>query len=317
MKLRNIGMRILFVTNDYPTEDKPGASPCIEQQKKALEHLGFKVDIIFFDGPQSRLNYFKAMTSVFSKVQIGKQYDLVHAHYGFSGLVARAQIRCPVVVTFRGSDVLTSRERPISRMVAASVDRVIVMSESMRQLLGRDDAYIIPYGIDLELFKPRPQSAARQELGLATEDPIILFPYSPRRPEKRFDIVEQALTILKHEFPNIQLLTVFNQPHHQIVNFMNACDVMVLASDTEGAPVAIREAMACSLPIVSVDVGDVAQVIRGTEGCVICPRTPEKMADHLAQVLRERKRTNGRLAAMEFDLSRSANEVAQIYQEFL
>src|SRR5512147_269356 len=107
-------MRILFVTNNYPTPKAPGDSPCVEQQKQSLEDLGIDVDVLFFDGMRNRLNYLKGALRVFWNVQIRRRYDLLHAHYGFSGAVARMQISCPVIVTFRGSDVLTPRERPVS-----------------------------------------------------------------------------------------------------------------------------------------------------------------------------------------------------------
>jgi glycosyltransferase involved in cell wall biosynthesis len=307
-------MRILFVTNHYPTADTPGASPCIEQQRRALQQLGYHVGVLFFDGPKNRLNYLKAMGRVFWTVQIKKQWDVIHAHYGFSGIVARSQLRCPVVVTFRGSDVLSSRERPISRLVARCVDSVIVMTEEMKQVLGRADSHVIPYGIDRDLFRPRIKAEARRELGLPLEVPLILFPYDPRRPEKRFDLVEQAATILAGQFPDLKILAVYDKQHEAVASYMNACDSMVLASDSEGAPVAVREAMACNLPIVSVDVGDVADVIRDTEGCYICARTPDDIAARLAQVLNDSKQTNGRLAVSRFDLSKAAGDVARVYQ---
>ncbi len=310
-------MRVLFVTNRYPTAETPGASPCIEQQRRTLQQLGYHVDVLFFDGPKNRLNYLRAMGRVFFVTQISNQFDIIHAHYGFSGVVARAQLRCPVVVTFRGSDVLSSREGPVSRLLAGCVDKVIVMTEEMKQLLGRKDARVIPYGIDLDLFKPRPQAEARRELGLPLEIPLLLFPYDLQRPEKRFDLVERAVAIVKQKSPDMQVLAIYDKPHKAVASYMNACDAIVLASDSEGAPVAIREAMACNLPIVSVDVGDVARIIQGTEGCYICQRTPGDIAAKLAQVLKARKRTNGRLAVAGLDLSKVAVDVAAVYQDLL
>jgi len=310
-------MRILFVTNQYPTDKTPGASPCIEQQKKSLEDLGFEVDVLFFNGPESRVNYLKAMWRVFWLIQVQKQYDLVHAHYGFCGIVARAQFRCPVVVTFRGSDVFSPRERPISRMVSASVDKIIVMTEEMRKVLYKHDVKVIPYGVDLDVFKPQPRLIARQKLGLSPTAPLILFPYNPHRVEKRFDLIDRTIAILEKEFPEVQLLVVYNKPYDSIVDYMNACDALVLASDSEGAPMAVREAMACNLPVVSVDVGDVVSVIRGTEGCYICSKSPDDIAAKLSKVLLERKRTNGYFVASQFGLAKSALEIAKIYEELL
>lgn len=308
-------MRVLFVTNRYPTDETPGNSPCVEQQRRAIQRLGYNVDVLFINSEQTKLNYLKAMWRIFWASQVRNQYDLIHAHYGYCGIVARVQFRCPVVVTFRGSDVLSRREKPLSWLVARCVDRTIVMTKEMKRLLGRNDAHVIPYGINLDLFKPRAQAEARQELGLSLEIPLVLFPYNPKRTLKRFDLVEQAVAILKEEFPDIQVLAIYDKPHEAVALYMNACDAMVLASDTEGAPNAIREAMACNLPLVSVDVGDVADIIRDTEGCYICKRTPDDIAAKLAQVLKARKRTNGRLAVSGLDLSKAAVDVATVYQE--
>lgn len=310
-------MRILIVTNRYPTAETPGASPCIEQQRRALQRLGYHVGVLFFDGPRSKLNYLKAMMQVFWAAQVRNQYDIIHAHYGYCGVVARMQFRCPVVVTFRGSDVLSRRERPLSWLVARCVDRVIVMTDEMKRVLGRNYACVIPYGIDLDLFQPRARAEARRELGLPLEIPLVLFPYNPERALKRFDLVEQAVAALEGEYPDIQVLAIYDKPHKAVASYMNACDVMVLASDTEGAPNAIREAMACNLPIVSVDVGDVADIIQDTEGCYICRQTPDDIAAKLAQVLKTRKRTHGRLAVSRLNLSKAAVAVATVYQELL
>jgi glycosyltransferase involved in cell wall biosynthesis len=310
-------MRILFVTNNYPTPKAPGDSPCVEQQKQSLEDLGIEVDVLFFDGMRNRLNYLKGALRVFWNVQIRRRYDLIHAHYGFSGAVARMQTSCPVIVTFRGSDVLTQRERPVSQWVATKVDRVIVMTKEMKRVLGRKDALVLPYGLDVDTFKPCPQDAARRELGLPMNSPLILFPYNPQRRIKRFDLVQQAATILSEKFPGIQVLAIHDKPQKMVATYMNACDVMILASESEGAPGAIREAMACNLPIVSVDVGDVADLIRDIEGCYICKKTPSSIAAEVTKALTLRKRSNGCTAASQFDLKKTAFALFTVYNEVL
>lgn len=308
-------MRVLFVTNHYPTDEAPGNSPCLEQQRRALQRLGYDVDVLFINGEQTKLNYLKAMWRVFWFSQIKGQYDLIHAYYSYCGVVARMQFRCPVVVTFRGSDVLSRRERPLSWLVARCIDRVIVMTEEMKQLLGKPDARVIPCGIDPDLFKPREQTESRNALNLPLEVPLVLFPYDPQRRMKRFDLVEQAVDRVKSDFPDIQVLAIYDKPHEAVAAYMNACDALVLASDYEGAPAVVREAMACNLPIVSVDVGDVAHIVAHTEGCHICRQAPDDIAAKLAQVLRSRQRTNGRQAVLHLDLSKTATDVDTIYQE--
>lgn len=309
--------RILFVTNDYPTNERPGNSPCVEQQGIALRRLGYEVDVLFINGKETRFNYLKAIFHIFWKTQIRKQYDLIHAHYGYCGVVARFQSRCPVVVTFRGSDVLSKLNRSLSRLVARCVSRIIVMTEQMKHLLGKDDAQVIPYGIDFEVFKPAEQVQVRQTLDLPLKSPLVLFPYDPTRRMKRYDLVKQAIERVKIQFPSVQLVYIYDKPHAVVAKYMNACDALVLASDWEGAPVALREAMACNLPVVSVDVGDVVQIIRNTEGCCICEQNPDDIASKLVKVLETRKRTNGRSAVLEFDANKAVADVAKIYQEIL
>ncbi len=310
-------MRILFVTNRYPSADDPGDSPCIQEQQNALQALGHTVDVLVIPKREAPIKYLRAMWQVFESVQFKKRYQIVHAHYGYCGVVARAQAASPVVVTFRGSDVYARGERALGWLVARLADQSIVMTDDMKRRLGRQDILVIPYGIDTDLFKPQRADRARRELGLSPTAPLILFPYDPRRRLKRYDLVEQAVAQLKTEFPDVQVLSMYDRSHEDVVQFMNACDAMVLASDTEGAPVAVREAMACNLPIVSVDVGDVADVIRGTTGCYLAERDPKDMAAKLARVLRERQRTNGRTKALKMSIVHSASSVASVYERLL
>jgi teichuronic acid biosynthesis glycosyltransferase TuaC len=96
---------------------------------------------------------------------------------------------------------------------------------------------------------------------------------------------------------------------------MNACDVLALASDYEGSPVVVKEAMACNLPIVSVDVGDVAQVIAAVEGCYICRRDPMDMAKKLRQALDRGQRTTGRRLIQSLGLDATVDSILRIYEE--
>jgi glycosyltransferase involved in cell wall biosynthesis len=305
-------MRILFVTNRYPTPQTPGDSPCIAQQRAAIEKLGHIVDVLFI---HSQKSWFRYLTAVGKLFWSSRRYDVIHAHYGsFCGLVAGAQMSTPVIVTFRGSDVFHKREYRLSRWAAWRAAQVVVMSREMKERLGRQDAHVIPYGIDLEQFQPRPQAAARRALGLPENVPLVLFPYDPARTVKRFDLVRAAIDLAVADFPQIDVVAIDSKPYASIPDYMNACDALVLTSDSEGAPVAVREAMACNLPIVSVDVGDVRDVMGDTAGCHLVTREPHDIAAKIGAVIRSRSRTNGRTAMAQMSIDCSAAQVVRIYE---
>jgi len=149
---------------------------------------------------------------------------------------------------------------------------------------------------------------------LPAESKLVLF-VGIMRPEKRLDVIEGAVNILYAADPNVQLIAATGQPHERIPLYMNACDVLALASDYEGSPVVIKEAMACNLPIVSVDVGDVAQVIAGVEGCYICRRDAADMADKLGQALDRGQRTAGRRVIQSLGLDATVDSILNIYED--
>ena len=311
-------MRILFVTNRFPTAKTPADSPCIAQQETALKKLGHEIEILYIDSQSSKSNYLSAAAQVFNRNQIHRRYDLVHAHYGhYCGVAACFQTRVPFVLTLRGSDLMNERERKISRLALKRADHVIVMSQEMQKMIDRDDVSVIPYGVDLHAFKPTSMEHARRELELPGDAKIALFPYDPERTVKRFDLFQQALQIAKDSWPELESVVVHAIPYTSMSKYMNAADVLVLTSDREGAPVAVREAMACNLPIVSVDVGDVSEIIENTPGCFLAERNPADIARKISEVLASGSRTDGRRSMEKMSVSFAAQEVEKVYEQLV
>ena len=75
--------------------------------------------------------------------------------------------------------------------------------------------------------------------------------------------------------------------------------------------------MACNLPVVSVDVGDVPDVMTGVDGCYICPRDPKSIAEKLALILERCERTNGREKTKRYDLRLTAKRIIRVYEQVL
>jgi len=96
---------------------------------------------------------------------------------------------------------------------------------------------------------------------------------------------------------------------------MNAADVLLLTSRTEGSPTVVQEAMACNLPVVSVDVGDVRERLAGVQGCkVLASRDPAALGAALGEILRFPRRSNGREHAAALGVEAIAARLADFYR---
>jgi len=306
-------MRVLTVTNMYPSPAAPMSGIFVAEQVASLQRRGLDVELLFVNGAAGWGEYLRGFGRVRRAVLAG-DYDLIHAHYVFSGILALAQRRAPVLLTHHGIETQLGWTAPLCRWVSRRVARTIVTSRRVQAALGRADAEIIPCGVDTDLFRPMPRAAARAALGMPAEAPLVLFA-GMRRPEKRFDLVAAAVGQLRAARPGVELVVAEAEPHERMPLFMNACDVLVLASEAEGSPMVIKEAMACNLPIVSVDVGDVAEIISGTAGCYLARREPADLAAQIGNALDFGRRTAGREAIMPLSLDAIAARLERVYQE--
>ena len=309
-------MKVLVVSNMYPQPDQPAFGVFVEDQVESLRKLGVDVDVLFIDGRRNKLNYLAAYPRLWAQLR-RKRYDLLHAHYVFSGLVARAQWRLPVVLTHHGPEVFQTWEKYVCRLTKHWYDNLIVVSEEMKRRLAVPDATVIPCGIDMTRFQPTRQADARADLGLAPDKKLILWAGEYFRPEKRFEVVRRAVDILSANDSRVELVLLSGRPHGDVPLYMSACDVLLLTSDAEGSPMVIKEAMACNLPVVSTPVGDVADVISGVDGCYLCSQDPEEVAQKLQMALAFGKRTDGRERVRSMELSKIAEDIVSVYEETL
>jgi len=299
----------------YPYDKDRSFGTFVYEQARALRALGVDIDVLFVNGRANRLNYLAGIGRMWWRM-LRNKYDLIHAHYVFSGLIARLQLFLPVVVSFHGAGEMVGRQGQLCRRLAPLVDGCTVTSQDHKSKLGFESAHIIPCGVDMDLFKPMPQAAAREKLDWDPERRVMLY-VGRISPEKRLDVIHGAYDLLKKRRDDLDLQIIAGVPHETIPTYMNAADAYVMASDLEGSPVVIKEAMACNLPIVSVAVGDVAEVIGGTEGCYVCEQTPEDMAAKVEQALSFGKRTDGREAIKHLQTAGEAEKILELYQNVL
>lgn len=314
-------MKVLLVTNMYPTTEKPAFGTFVYDQVEALRRAGVEIDVLFINGRQSKLNY---LTGIFRfwVMLLKKRYHIVHAHYSISGFIARLQLFYPVLVTYHGAEVLDHVPgwlRFLSRRGTWWFDRIIVVNQREKDRIQGDASKIvvIPCGVNLDEFRPLSQAEARRTLELDADKPLVLWAGEYWQYEKRFELVQESMTVLQQHCPQAELVLVSGKPHSTIPLYMNACDVLLLVSRSEGSPMVIKEAMACNLPIVSTDVGDVAQVIGGVQGCYLVEPNAQNVADTLYQVLQTRQRTNGRARMEQLGGELIAQRIIAVYHDLL
>lgn len=321
-------MKVLTVTAMYPEPDNPAFGSFVRTQVESLEQAGIEIELLVLKGHPRKLIYAKGVFQLRRRLSDGS-IDLVHGHYSFAGMVARAQNRVPVVVTYHGDDILgtvnpNGKTTLFSRvavvggqMLARVVDAVIVQSKEMADKFSGVRPYIIPHEVDLDLFRPVRRDHARAVLGLDPDRKYLLFAANPKIPVKRFPLAKATVEYLAHRDPTVELLVVYKETQDRLALYMNACDALVFPSFQEGSPNVVKQSMACNLPIVATDVGDVRDVIGNTKGCYVCRPDVVQLAEKLGEVLRFRPRTRGRDRVRGLDRQTVARQVIQVYDDVL
>ncbi|MBX3062106.1 MAG: glycosyltransferase [Anaerolineae bacterium] len=232
-------MRVLMITTEWPTAAMPHRAPFIVREVEFLRKLNVDVDVFPLNGSQNPLNYAAAWRQVRQKLHTNA-YDLIHAQFGQSAIPTLGA-RVPLVVTFRGSDVIgfldqqgryTFKGRLLSqfsRYAARIAAEVIVVSKGLISRLPPREYHVIPSGIDLDHFCPMPREQARARLGLARDRQYVLFVGSKHNPIKRYELAQEAVNVLQQTH-NAELLLAMGVSHEDIPLYMNACDALVLTS---------------------------------------------------------------------------------------
>ena len=271
-------------------------------------------------------------------------YDVYHAHYWLSGWVARALQECqraPVVQMFhtlgamknqvaRGQvDRETDRRLEVEREIMQFADRIVASTpRDKQQMIDLYDAQadkiaIISPGVDLKLFHPIDQSAARIHLGEPKNDHSVLF-VGRIDPIKGIDVWFKAMALVVEENPELRgklcvcliggdideeepdkevarlqalknelgigdLVTFLGRRSQEALPYYYAsADVVVMPSLYESFGMVALEAMACGTPVVASDVGGLSYIVRnGETGYLVPERDPRALANCLGQLLRD------------------------------
>lgn len=348
-------MRVLAITNMYPTPQAPASGVFIEQQIKGLQATGVGVHVLFIDRRrEGTASYYRMEPRIQAAVSESAP-DLIHVMYGgvMADRVTSMKGLPPVVVTFHGSDLLGENLSGLVRKVVAhygvlcskraalrAAGVVVVarhllphlpssISESIPGISGfmpQSSAprsfriplvRVIPCGIDLGRFQPLDPQRCRRKLNWADDVFHVLFVSANNDPVKRPELAAAAIARLKTLGVKTDLHLLQGVPNSQVPEWFSASHALLLTSLHEGSPTVVKEALASRLPVVSVDIGDVTELIEGVVGCYLAEPDPMDLAQKLNLVRASSRRLEmgGRLDGLSH--ISTARKLEQFYGEIM
>ena len=301
-------MKVLIVAS----YNKNRFAPFIQEQADALAKVGCEIGYFGIRG-KGVSGYLKQLPELKRKIK-EFQPDIIHAHYGLSGLLANLQRRIPVVTTYHGSDINNTKARRFSKIaMKMSAYNVFVSQKTLDLAKPKRNFVLLPCGINLEDYPVIDKLEARIQMGLDAQKKYVLFAGAFDNAVKNAPLAQQAVALL----PDVELLELKGYSRQQVALLMQAVDCFLMTSHTEGSPQVIKEAMACGCPIVSVDVGDVKERIEGLGGCWIVPDyCEENVTDRLRKAMRFKGKSDGRNRIIYDNLTNEsvASRLFQIYE---
>jgi glycosyltransferase involved in cell wall biosynthesis len=247
--------------------------------------------------------------------------DLILAYWLYPTAWAAVQcarrMKVPVVVGARGSDLHRIPDLVARRCTATalrSADAVVTVTEELRRraiALGAAPARVhaIANGCDTSIYHPEPRAAARAALGLPDSARLLLqvghllqskgvldlweafARLAPQNPELRLALVGEgpAEAELRARAATAhltgRLILPGARPAPEIVQWMNAADLVCLASHGEGCPNVVVEALACGRPVMGTTVGGMPELVPPHCGLLVPARDDAALADAIAAAL--------------------------------
>ena len=323
-------MKVLHLTAMWPTSRRPYSGTFVVSLVKGLRREGGRHDVLVVPVDQSRWNYFLIVPRFRRKLREGC-YDLIHAQYAHCALIAGLFSTVPVVAHYHGEfgyhfkgteeklvDALVRaaywKDSSIAHFSSRLVKGAIVVNPADLKFVASPHKAVISIGTDEEVFMPMPREEACARLGWEPAPARVLFPSSPKRPEKNYPLFQKVIRLLREDGLKLEEVVLDGVPHESVPLYLNAVDVMLLTSRTEASATVIREANLCNLPVVTCPAGDAALQLKDVNpGGVFSPE-PKMLADAVRKILLSRTRSDGRKKAKDWGLGQTVSSVLEFYQ---
>lgn len=301
-------MRILIVANHNPRH----YTTFITEQVESVRQLGVEIDYYGVHG-KGIMGYLSNLSSLKAKIHEYRP-DLIHAHYGLSGLLANLQREVPVVTSYHGSDIHSGGQTLFFSKLATRLSAYnIFVSKRLLEQSGYNgpNKCIISCGIDMNTFHPIDRAVARKTLGWDPNGTYVFFGGAFDNLVKNSPLAKAAVA----QIEGAQLMEMRGYTRKEVNLAMNAADCLLMTSHREGGPLVVKEAMACGTPVVAVRVGDAEETMKGVEGCYVALHDVKDVTSCLRQALSFQGKTKGRQRIIDLGLpmEQVAEQIINIY----
>ena len=287
-------------------------APFIQEQMDGVAAAGVTVVWFLIQG-RGMAGYLRELPRL-RQVIAQEQPDVIHAHYGLSGVLSNLQRRVPVVTTYHGSDINVKRNLRISQFAIRYSAYNIFVSQRLMELAHPKAHYqLLPCGVNCELFQPMAKAEARQRLGWDLSAPIVLFAGAFDVAVKNSDLAKEAVALL----PDVTLKELKGYSREEMVWVMNGADSLLMTSHSEGSPQVVKEALACGCPVVSVDVGDVKEIVGLSGHGDVVDKDSIELSKAVSSILNEVDVKEISMVDSKYDNQKVISQLYNIYKEQL
>ena len=302
--------RVLMVTNAWPHRERPVQGTFAQSTVDGLEDSGLPCDVLLVRGYRGIHTYLLGCLAmaVLPSARRGK-YRLIHSHGGETALVARFYHGAPVLASYWGSDILGPQEGGIRDRISSSIrckllrahsllmTATTTKSSAMERLLPQRTQrrnWIIPDGVNRSRFRPIDRAEARSHLGWPPHE-ITVISVGRIDPVKRLWLAERATGLAAQKMQGLRWRLLSDVSPQEMPLHYSAADCLIHTSASEGSPNAVKEALACNLPVVATPSGDIAELLAGVTPSALCAPEPEALAYEIVRCVASRQRSNGRV----------------------
>lgn len=323
-----MALKIVFIIPIYYKDGEEGIimSPFILPQINSIIGLVDEYKIVYLQAgfaPRVIWKNNKVISSLIRSIERHDEWVIYSLYGSLHGFMTwfRLKKKFKLINSFGGSDILGSRNsgivwflrdfitRCMSIRTAQGVQHVIVKNQDLYNILKdktNTKISIVPNGVNFNVFHERMDAKAlRKKFDWEEDEFVILFNLrrinSKLESVKNYNLAQKVYDIVRSRLDvPVRFEIIFNKTHEEICELFHAANCLLLTSFHEGSPNIVKEAMACNLPIVTVNCGDVDDRLRKVNNSYISKTYHEhELAGYCETIYHSGGRSTGREALVK------------------